>query len=152
MSDRLYDQLLEVTEKAKEYFRSNGFVIPTQEDNDRVRIGRYTIERSEEGFAIFDQDRNLAHDVVNLPETAILVANAMALGKPPNHNVMLYDQRYGFSHFDLINSQRLARSRAAQHDEIGLHSCEVKQQIALEKMHANRKLVTEYFEKLYSFI
>jgi len=151
MSDRLYEQLLEITEKAREYFRSNGFVIPSQQDND-VRIGPYVIKREESGFAIFDQNNQLAYEIVNLPETAILVANAIALGKSPNRNVMLYDKKYGFGQFDLYNSQRLAEKARVRQDEIGYHMCEVNQQIALEKMHTNRKLISEYFEKLYSFI
>lgn len=89
----------------------NGQVIPTITNNGQVRVGPYVIVKSRYHYEIRDIYNQSLYCMINLPETAIVIANALALGKTPNSQLIKNDREYGFSLFDQANYVRLIKNR-----------------------------------------
>ena len=100
-SEKLYQKIQELAKKVKNDFRRKGLIIPTRNNKYSIRIGNYLIKRKEnEFYAVVSVDGEVMADQLNLPQTAALIANQLALKQQFDKGLVEVDREYGYACFE----------------------------------------------------
>lgn len=98
--EKLYKQFSVLSNEVKQEFRKKGFVIPTITKNG-IRLGKFLVSKNNNGlYQITDNRGEVWYDNVNLPQSAILIANDLELRKFARNEIINLDQRYGYAVFE----------------------------------------------------
>lgn len=105
--DKLFHKIKELARKAREDLRKKGIIVPSKQDDGSVKIGRYIIQRKNTDFyRVVGIDGELMIDNLNLPQTAVVVANHLALKNYLNKEIIEKDREYGYAYFEYQLYQR----------------------------------------------
>lgn len=138
-----------LTKNLKEEFRKKGFVIPRKNDDGSVSVGDYRIFKDDLGFySIADHRKEIIVKNINLPQTAVLTANQLALGKWKDDAILAIDTKYGHALFDEKVHQRLAEKNLKLNDLDGADLMFTKLKIAKYKKEKYKNEVFINFRKL----
>jgi hypothetical protein len=149
LSTQLYKKLVNLTRSTKNSLRVKGIAIPSKIDDNNIKIGDYVIVKNTENYySVLDQNRSIVYDQINLPQTAIILANALAVGKKPELAIIEQDSRYGFNIFNTQNYSRLAKSLSKKGDWDRYDSILIKKESSKEKADVARNYIVRTFEKL----
>lgn len=151
IESRIFNQIANIALRTKEEFREIGVVIPTTNERGRIKIGRYIIDKNSKGYFIQNSYDEVVYSEINLPQTALLVANSLALGKVVNQNILNYDIQHGFSEFEELNYQRLSKNLMHKKDWERYQAILIKQELAQERAEFAKKEIQRAFAKLYYF-
>jgi hypothetical protein len=101
--DDLYNKIVKLSNAVKKDLLKKGVVVPVKNKNGSINVGHYKIVKTYEGYYnILNRSGDVVVDQINLPQTAAVVANGLALGKFKDDNLIDSDRRYGFALFDEI--------------------------------------------------
>lgn len=143
---QIFEKLEKIAYNINNKFKSSGVVLPYI-DGDLV-IGDYKISKSSEGFyCIKNMTNQLMFDKLNLPQTAILIANDLSLGKWLNQSLFNNDKNYGYCIFEKHLFQRNKQHALANQLWDRVEFTEFKLQQALKKSQELKKQIDEEFEK-----
>jgi hypothetical protein len=146
---QLYKKIIDLAYEVKENFRERGYVLPSSDSQGRIRIGNYFISRENTGFyTVSDTRNNILYKQINLPQTAALVANSLALRSAEETKFLEYDRDYGYYAFENDNYQRLSQVYLKNRDWARYEALETKQESAQEKAEQAKHMILAYFEKL----
>jgi hypothetical protein len=149
ITDELYRKVQALAIEVKEDFRAKGIVLPTKGVNGIVKLGNYTVARTDKGFySVLDARSNLVYSQINLPQTALLLANSLALGKWVDSKLLEHDKQYGFSSFETDNYNRLSKTFLQKEDWTRYDALLIKQEAAQERAEESKNFVLRLFEKL----
>ena len=111
-------------------------------------VGNYLIVKDFEGFySILDRDNDVVVDQINLPQTAVVVANNLALGRYKDVNLINADKNYGYAAFDeLLHMRAVEKSskKSLEYFDVML----TKGMLARAKKESYRSDIVRSFEKL----
>jgi hypothetical protein len=127
-----------------------GLVPPSQNKDGTVSIGVFKIVKDSSGYTIYDRYNDIVVDHINLPQTAILVANGLALGKFKDTTVINNDKQYGYALFDEEAHKKVANSKRSSIEHYDVMS--VKAGIAKEKKEFYKKDLLERYRKLVKYV
>jgi len=144
----VYNRIVDLALKTKEDFKARGIAIPTTNESGEIKIGRFFIVRENGSYSVLNLRREKIYDNLNLPQTAILVANSLALNQSVNQTLLIHDYRYGCSEFDEENYRRIAKSLMHKQDWERYESVLIKQEIAQEKSEMSKNEILRSFQKL----
>lgn len=148
ISDQLFKKVKDLAATTKSDLKSKGIVIPT-ENNGSVKFNNFEVIKTPEGFyAILNQQQEIVVDKINLPHTAIVVANKLALGLWVDSKILSYDTEYGYNVFEEEQFTRLSYVLATRKDWVRVDAVSAKSSVAHQKAHAAKKLILRSFEKL----
>lgn len=148
--EALYKQLKIVTSSVKQDLRLKGIVIPTKNANGSITVGNYTIVKKHAFYSIVNHSGNNVVDQINLPQTAALIANGLALGKPLDKSLLVVDQQYGYAEFEeLLHAQIATQNLKRNFDRAELML--TKSLINRLKKEQHKKVIMKNFEKLKQF-
>lgn len=106
-AEKLYQKLKNLTRKIKDDFRKKGVVIPVKKEDGSIKVGQYLIQHKDNGFyAVVSVDGEVMADQINLPQTAAIVANHLALKNFLNKDIIEKDREYGYAYFEYQLYQR----------------------------------------------
>lgn len=146
--DLLYTNIVSIATTVKTALRKRGIVIPVANDDDTVSVGSYTILRDLDGFySIIDYKHSDIAFGINLPQTAAILANSLALGKFLDTQLLQTDREYGYALFEESLQKRAAKShikKSLELYEIIMTKC----LIATHKKELHRQVILNRFEKL----
>ena len=81
IAENLFHKFRSLAYEVKEDLRSRGIVVPVS-THAGVSLGNYTVVKSATGFySVIDPRNRAVYEKINLPQTALLLANDLALGK-----------------------------------------------------------------------
>lgn len=146
----LYKKIVSITNQVKENFRRKGIVIPKENKNGTINVGHYTIAKTKDGFyEVLDYAGNSVVDQINLPQTAIMIANNLALGKFLDRALIDKDRQYGYALFE----EQLETALAKRNSSLDLHDLRAtKAVIAKGKKEVRRREIEQRFEKLRNLV
>lgn len=99
--NHLYEKIVSLSKEVKDNFRKKGVVIPVKNDDDSISLGPYTVIKDKHGFyQIYDYREEVIVERINLPQTAIMLANGLALGRFLDKKLLNKDQKYGYALFE----------------------------------------------------
>ena len=148
----LYKKITQVSTDVQESLRKKGVVVPVRNKDGSICVGKYKILKNSTGYySIVDQYGDVTVEMINLPQTAAVVANGLALGKQKNDQLIESDKKYGYALFDEEVHNRaveLSVKKPLERFEIMLN----KRDMARARKELYKNEVIKSFEKLIKLV
>jgi len=96
----IFNKIINLSKMINDTMSRKGIAIPVENENGTISLGNYTIVKEDQFFSILDYRNEKIINYINLPQTAILLANNLALGKFVDKNLLQTDQKYGYALFE----------------------------------------------------
>ena len=148
--DSLYGPLKTLTHEVKKDLQKRGIAIPVKNNDGSISLGHYTIVKRNCFYAIIDYSGDVLVDQINLPQTAAVIANDLALGKFINNTLLDIDRNYGYEDFE----EQLHTKSAEKNLKKNFERAEVmmtKSKINRYKKEQHKRDIVKSFEKLLNF-
>lgn len=148
--EHLYKKISVLTKEICEEFRRKGIVLPAMEHDGSVKIGDLKINKDRDGYYnVMWKNGHPLVSKINLPQTAILVANKVALGKGTDDRLIEADRQYGYAEFE----EKLQKGLLDRSKDIN-RSCVMLDKLSVShaKKEHNRRIIISSFEKLRKFV
>lgn len=147
LPNNLYKKLVAVSNEVKHALTKQGLAIPTENLDGSITIGYNTISKRSGFFVILDYSGDVLIDKINLPHTAILLANELALGKFLDSTLLQLDRKYGYFAFEESLHTHLAeRLQISDPDRSDVMSA--KSRVELQKKEYYKRQIMNRYEKL----
>lgn len=147
--NQIYNNLCDLVFNVKEKLKSKGFVVPVKKSNDEIIIGDFRIIKNKEKlYNVVDKFNNVKVENINLPQTAILVANTLALGRSINTTLLTIDREYGYNLFEDHYYKQIKENMIKQKDWDRAEILETKRLEASVKANSAKKTVLRHYSKL----
>jgi hypothetical protein len=151
ITEDLYKKLTNISDKLRKDFYDRGVVAPVKTNSGYVRIGFYDIRRTGNHYAIVDINGVTEVEGINLPQTAALIANNMALGRYRGLELILNDREYGFAEFEEeLHEQAVKNSKNKDIDYLILHQTKARK--CREKKEYYKNLIDLRYTKLLKLV
>jgi hypothetical protein len=145
----LYFRMKKLSVEVRKDLLRKGIVVPTKNTDGTITIGNFTIVKNLDGsYAILDHTDEKLVDNINLPQTAIMVANKLALGHYKDSILLDVDRRYGSADFE----ERLYRRALSKRSNDFISVYVTKYEIAKHKKNGYRESINRSFEKLLKLV
>ena len=95
--------LLKFEALAKDVFsdlKRKGHVVPMQDENGSIKFEDFTVRKQNNFYRIVGKNGTRIAENINLPQTAVLLAHDLALGKILDSSIITIDKEYGYRLFD----------------------------------------------------
>lgn len=96
----LYTKIVEINNEVKQNLRRRGLVVPVRNRDGSISLGAYTVNRTEDGYTIVKGKSEIVAKQINLPQTALIIANNLAVGKFMDTSLIDKDRHYGSALFE----------------------------------------------------
>ena len=97
----IYKKVKQLSIVVNEQLRRQGIVVPKKTPDGSIRVGYYTIKKYNTGFySILNYRDDIVVELINLPQTAAILANRLALGKYLDDELLDTDRKYGHALFE----------------------------------------------------
>lgn len=146
----VYRKLELVSNKIKRQLQSKGIAIPVKNDDGTITLGNYTILKKNGFYSIVDHSNEIIVDKINLPQSAAILANSLAVGKFLDDNILRYDRKYGYAEFEEQLHYRSAE-RALKTNIDRADVLFTKSKINYYKKQEAKREILKSFEKLRNF-
>jgi hypothetical protein len=147
----LYEKIEKVSDNVRKTFLQRGIVIPVKNQDGSINIGRFRVENQHNGFyAVRNAQGEIVIDGINLPQTAALLANELALGRMVDNQIITQDRQYGYALFkETLYKQR---SRNPNSDLVVFEVAKMKEAISKNRKEMFQKSIVQRFEKLRKLV
>lgn len=147
---QLFKDTYELLVDVKQKLRNQGFVVPKRNRDGSVSVGSYTIIKDRAGlYKILNSQRQSIFHGLNLPQTAIIVANDLALKKMwIDQELLAADRQYGYSVFEEQQCSRLIQKTQSKQDWSRADIMQVKQGQAKIRADQAKKTVLARYAKM----
>lgn len=143
----LYKKIVIVSDEVKKQLRRKGMVIPVEHSDGSIEIGSYKIVKNNNFYSILDYSGEVVVDKINLPQSAILIANNLALGRCIDDRILALDRSYGYALFEeILHGNAVKKSTKKPLDYFDLMV--TKRAIAKSKKESYKNTIVASFEKL----
>lgn len=147
--EELYSKIKNLSDTVRKDLRCKGLVIPVKHEDGSITIGGYTIKKNADGlYSITDFTKSVIVNNINLPQTAILVANRKALGYYRDADLLSVDQKYGYADFE----ERLYKRAMTRKSSDAFPLYITKYEDAKHKKIAFKRTIDKSFEKLLKLV
>lgn len=150
--DDLYKKIVKLSDAVKFDLLKKGVVVPVKNKNGSINVGHFKIVKTDDGYYnILSRSGDVVVDQINLPQTAAVIANSLALGRFKDDSLLDADRRYGFALFDeTLHKHSLERSNKKSLEYFDLML--TKSLIAKAKKDKYKQDVIKSFEKLIKLV
>jgi len=149
-TNELYSKITTLSKEVQIEFLRRGFVIPAKNADGTIKVGHYIIKKNcNDFYMITDHENNVIVDYINLPHTAAVLANELALGYDIDKKILDEDREYGYAEFeDQMFKHSVKSNKSPDYMDI-LRS---KFQDSKGKKEAYKKAILARFEKLNKIV
>ena len=149
MNAKIFKKVESLAREVRESLRRQGLVVPVKNQDGSISVDRYRIVKRTSGFySILDHDDEVIVDLINLPQSAALLANNLALGRFVDSEILNFDRYYGYNLFEEQLSRQHAESNLKKKNIDRADFLFTKCKIAkLKRMDAKRAIMHS-FDKL----
>jgi hypothetical protein len=147
-TEELYRKIQKLSESVKADLRRKGLVVPVKHKDGTIKIGSYKIIKTDQGYSILDSTDDVVQSHINLPQTAIITANKLALGQHKDTTLLLNDTKYGYAEFEEEMYKRALTSKTISNFDIQIS----KYGTAHIKKATYKSAITNSFQKLIKLI
>lgn len=146
ISKEIWDKIYSLSLNIKSNLKNKGFIVPIQNDDGTIKIGYYIIKKENNFYSVYDTSNYLIVDKLNLPQSAILIANGLALGKFLDKLILDLDKNYGYA---LFEEQLKYKSKIKNYETYEIRH--MKSEIARLKKQRCLNKINNQFNKLSTF-
>jgi len=145
-NNELYSKITKLSKEATAEFRRRGFVVPVKNPDGSIKVGPYLIRKQEnEFYTITDYADNIIVNHINLPHTAAILANDLALGRDLDRKILDMDRAYGYAEFE---DQLFKHSIATKKPQDYIDILQSKFEVSRSKKASYKQEIVMRFEKL----
>jgi len=151
VTEDLLNKLVQLDREVKSSLRKRGLIVPIKSRDGSIYFGSFKVVRDSRGFySIIDHANEAIITGINLPQTAMLTANDLALGKHRDPKLISSDRSYGYAEFEeeLYKKALNRKDKPIDYFDIQLE----KYNIAHNKKRLHRQEVMKSFEKLVKLV
>jgi len=151
LTEELLKKLVQLDREVKSSLRKKGLVVPIKGKDGEVNFGTFKVIRDNDGFySIIDRKNEAVVTGINLPHTALIVANNLALGKHNDAGLISSDKNYGYADFEeQLYKKAISRNdKTLDYFDLSLE----KYNSAHNKKQIYRREVMRSFEKLVRLV
>jgi hypothetical protein len=148
ITEDLYKKITRISDQVRNELRLKGFVVPVEHRDGSISVGRYTIKKTSDNFySIMDYKNEIVVSKINLPQTAAIVANGLALGKFLDKDIIQEDRYYGYALFEEeLHTRTLQKGNKISLDKYGVSLSKYTRFKTKKELH--RREIIKSFEKL----
>jgi len=148
----IYIRLTQLNKDVKEDLKSRGLVVPIKKDEETIQLDKFLIKKIDNGFYNILNIRGIEIvQGINLPQTAVIIANKLALGKWLDVELLQHDKKYGFAMFDELVHKRSIKNSLKKKEYDRAEVMQNKYSIAKHKRNYYKKLIINDYQKLLKF-
>ena len=148
MSKLLYKKISDLVKTVKQELTEQGIVVPTKLPNGEISFNNFRVVKDSTNFLVINSDTSEVCYKTSLPQTAILIANSLALNSPVDREIIQLDLKFINNHFEEKQLNRVAESLAKQKNWDRYDIVMLKYSIAKEKATDAKRRVIAQFNKL----
>jgi hypothetical protein len=150
LNSDVYKKLQIVSDQVKKELQQKGVAIPLRNNDGSITLGNYTIAKRNGFYAILDYSKEVVVDQINLPQTAAILANNLALGKWIDEKILRFDRHYGYAEFEETLHTRMAEKNLKKNVDRA-DMLFTKSKIKHAKKEDFKREIFKSFEKLRNF-
>lgn len=148
----IYQKIKEIDDSVKKTLKSKGLVVPKKYSNGTIGVGSYKIVKDDNGFYnILDYAHEPVVKQINLPQTAAILANKLALGKLLDEQILTADRKYGHAFFEEKLQNTLFTKNLKRNKIEAADLMLIKARISTLKKEHYKKEIVRGFDKLLAF-
>jgi hypothetical protein len=148
----IYAKIQQLNQDVKEKLRHQGIVVPIRKKDGSIQIGHYHIKKDKTGcYRVLTLKNEVIVDNLNLPQTAAILANRLALGKWLDDEIISADAKYGHALFDETLHRQLAEKSLKSNNIEKAEVMYTKTAIDKHKKDRYKHELNRSFEKLLRF-
>ena len=144
----LFSKVEELAQKVKSDLQRKGLVVPIKNPDGTINLGSFKIVHKDHQFYIVDRRNEIVVGPMNLAQTAILVANDLALGRIVDNTLINSDKWFGWKSFDEESYQRSARINIKKHNIEQAEIFLTRADIAKQQKNQWKRTIIDKFERL----
>jgi hypothetical protein len=149
MNNQVFKQVAKLATQVKQDLRKKGLVVPRDNGNGTITVDRFTIVKEDCGsYTIRDSRNDIIVEQINLAQTAVLLANGLALGRWLDLDLVKQDKAYGYGLFEETLTKRHAETSLKTKDVDRATLMYTKASIARQKKVSAKTVIMNSFEKL----
>ena len=149
LDPELFIKVEKVAKTVIDSLKKKGYIVPSALSNNRVNFNGYIVGQDVDGYYYI---HNLRTDTlinrINLPQTAAVVANNLALGKSTAEILLNQDRYFGYRDFDQAVFKR-AMDRSKQNIDQFVY-WQTRYNTARQQAKSYKTTIVNSFEKLRS--
>jgi hypothetical protein len=146
--EELYNKIKKLSDQVRNELKTKGLVVPIQNDDGTTTIGKYTILKEFDGcYSILDNWDDTVVTGINLPQTAIIIANRLALNHYRDDKLIEIDRQYGYANFEEALYKRGMQKNS---DKFDIYLSKYSQ--ANNKKKSNKTYIVHSFQKLIKLV
>jgi len=101
ISHSILQEIDSIKKNVEKELRKKGLVPAKKKSDGTITIGNFLVIKNNDGFySVKDSNNTIFAERINLPHTAAIFANNLALGQRTNREILDIDRRYGHYAFD----------------------------------------------------
>ena len=141
----IFEKIEALTRGVLNNLRSKGMVVPVENEDGTITIGRYSIIKTQGFYQIVNHVNEVLVGNINLPHTALMIANDLALNKFVDSRTIELDRNYGYALFEEQLYKKISKKYKSYGDyDIAVTKC----QVARAKKEHNKRAILAHFDKL----
>jgi len=148
LAKQLYKNIYELVVDVKAGLKAKGLVVPIKHSNGTIQIGKYIIVKNGGFYSVTHESNRVEYTKINLPHTAIIIANDLALGRWADTALLEYDRQYGFNLFEQQQLKHIADSMIKRNDWSRVDTLLIKHDAARTKADLARRSILMSYAKL----
>lgn len=148
MDPSLYKKIENLASTVKQDFKKKGVVIPQRLKDGSIQLGEYLIVKEHGVYYVKHKRGVRIEGPLNLAQTAVILANDLALGKMADSNLLNNDRWYGFKDFDETTFKHHAANALKRKDVDKADYQLGRAKIAHEQKMSYKKPIDSRFAKL----
>jgi hypothetical protein len=150
ITEDLYQKIQNTSREVQAELRKKGLVVPVKLPKGYIKIGDFTIVKNRAGwYNIVDAWGEIIVKQINLPQTAAMLANGLALGKMIDSELVAVDRNYGYALFEeTLYNRNTKLNKTIDH----YHISTTKFNIARIKKEQYKSEIVRSFDKLLKLV
>jgi len=144
----LFDKVEKLAQKVKHDLRDKGLIVPVKNSDGSINVDLFRITKQDNFYYVVNHKNQIVVGPINLAQTAIILANDLALGRLVDPVVINNDKWFGYKSFDEELHQRSARISLKKHNTEQAEMHFTRAEIAKQKKIYWKKTIADRFNQL----
>ncbi len=146
----VYNQFQLVAKQVLTDLKRKGYVVPVPGPNGSLKFEKFTVIKNSNGLYTVSGKGITYFEDINLPQTAAIVANNLALGKILDNSIVKLDRDYGYRLFEEELYQKAVNRPKNTLDQFIMY--DTRKKIARAKKQAIKDSIMLSFKKLTNIV
>jgi hypothetical protein len=144
----VFDKIEVIAKHVLSNLKDKGYAVPVQEKDGSITFNGFTVRKTDNFYSIIGKNNAIIADRINLPQSAALLANGLALGHIVDSDLIKLDTEYGYKQFD--EELYLSRKKRKKNTLDQVIFYEMKYEMAKVRKNEVKNRILQSFRKLTS--